>query len=450
MKTVKKNAVVFGSVIAAILMILSVTAVGINVKNTKPSKMLPETEVNVGHIIIDKEGDNPIVDCIGSKAFNINVGSGATVTVNVDYSIRCPGSADDGYVEISFSDGGDSDSFTYGGNTEITGTLTISKYVEPNEYFVVNLYGKYTDWYGTQTLGEDEDKGFGGSCNGLDVDTAFVWLSPSNPPGNIIDFTWKLPTKLDVGNCGSFVIFNVDYRNDYYDWPGHDINRVGIGVKDDFGLDLRAVVNDPPHYGNLSVYGFITPGKTLWVGIDGCAYDNSTMVESTFKETDTYWGVGNNPPTVTIDAPRRVKYNRETDIKFTANDPAGHDCYIMIDWIGTGFDWVNQPNYATDWLGPYKSGEIVTIPHTWTYDDSTFIYPFHLTAIAKDLYYLEGVPTEHILRAGWFGDSSVSPQNINQQNSQSNPLPQNQQSSPSMQQNIQLLQNLIVCQQTAK
>ena len=35
------------------------------------------------------------------------------------------------------------------------------------------------------------------------------------------------------------------------------------------------------------------------------------------------------------------------------------------------------------------------------------MYPFHLTAIAKDVYYLEGEPTEHILRAGWFGDRSI-------------------------------------------
>jgi hypothetical protein len=81
---------------------------------------------------------------------------------------------------------------------------------------------------------------------------------------------------------------------------------------------------------------------------------------------DTTWafiGRTNNPPnTLIIDGPQNGKIGTEYIYNFSALDPDGDDIYYFIHW-GDG--------YAEWWIGPYSSGEIIKLNHTWI-DKATY------------------------------------------------------------------------------
>ena len=114
-----------------------------------------ETTINMGSIRVHGPTNNPYVVCSPIN-YNIKVRpTGNTITIQVDYSLSCPGTADDGYCDISFVGGGGSDSRHTGGTD--AGILTISKFMNPGDTFKVMLHAKYTDMYGGTTLGEDTE-----------------------------------------------------------------------------------------------------------------------------------------------------------------------------------------------------------------------------------------------------------------------------------------------------
>ena len=79
------------------------------------------------------------------------------------------------------------------------------------------------------------------------------------------------------------------------------------------------------------------------------------------------------PDAPTIEGSSKEKIKSATEFNFTAMDPDNDEVYYFIDW-GDG-------NYTT-WIGPYTSGETVTINHSW---DETGTYS--IRAKAKDEFY---------------------------------------------------------------
>jgi outer membrane protein assembly factor BamB len=73
-------------------------------------------------------------------------------------------------------------------------------------------------------------------------------------------------------------------------------------------------------------------------------------------------------PTITGQTNGRIK--RTYDYTFTSTSPLENQLYYLIDW-GDGT--------TTDWLGPYNSGESLTMEHSWS-TKGTYI----ITARAKD------------------------------------------------------------------
>ena len=65
--------------------------------------------------------------------------------------------------------------------------------------------------------------------------------------------------------------------------------------------------------------------------------------------------------------------NRPYEYNFTSNDPDNDDVFFYVDWGDGTFE---------DWIGPYFSGETITINHTWP--AKTMIY--QIKAKAKDTY----------------------------------------------------------------
>jgi hypothetical protein len=65
---------------------------------------------------------------------------------------------------------------------------------------------------------------------------------------------------------------------------------------------------------------------------------------------------GNDQSPPTIDGPTEGKPDVEYEYTFVTEDPEGDEVYIQVDWDdGTGIEWV----------GPFDSGEEVTIDHEW-------------------------------------------------------------------------------------
>jgi hypothetical protein len=90
---------------------------------------------------------------------------------------------------------------------------------------------------------------------------------------------------------------------------------------------------------------------------------------------DTTWafiGRSNDPPSKpTIDGPPNGKKGIAYDYNFSAIDPDGDDIFYSVYW---GDMW-------PEWLGPYNSGEIITLNHTWI-EKAEYL----ICVTAKDVY----------------------------------------------------------------
>ena len=62
----------------------------------------------------------------------------------------------------------------------------------------------------------------------------------------------------------------------------------------------------------------------------------------------------------------------EYEYKFKATSPLDNDVYLWVEW-GDG-DWTK-----TGWIGPHSSGEVVSLNHSWKYEDT-----YTIRARAKD------------------------------------------------------------------
>ena len=77
------------------------------------------------------------------------------------------------------------------------------------------------------------------------------------------------------------------------------------------------------------------------------------------------------PDSPTITGPAKGDPNKEYSFKFVSTDPTGSDVYYYIEW-GDGD--------TESWLGPYSSGEQVTVKHTYSTEKV-----FNIRAKAKNM-----------------------------------------------------------------
>ena len=76
------------------------------------------------------------------------------------------------------------------------------------------------------------------------------------------------------------------------------------------------------------------------------------------------------PSTPDIDGPASGHYGEEYDYTFTAIDPESDDIWYYVDW---------GDDSNSGWLGPYNSGEAITLSHIWNEEDT-----YTLRCKAKD------------------------------------------------------------------
>ncbi|RLF39079.1 MAG: hypothetical protein DRN12_07465 [Thermoplasmata archaeon] len=98
-------------------------------------------------------------------------------------------------------------------------------------------------------------------------------------------------------------------------------------------------------------------------------------VESSWSEnlTVTISTPSNNPPSKpTITGPTKGRVGGRYEYTFVAIDPDGDNIYYFVDW---------GDNTSSGWLGPYKSGEEITLAHSFSSQGS-----YAIKAKAEDIF----------------------------------------------------------------
>jgi outer membrane protein assembly factor BamB len=89
--------------------------------------------------------------------------------------------------------------------------------------------------------------------------------------------------------------------------------------------------------------------------------DDRVYVGSTYSEYGYLYAIGvldsNAPTAPTIIGKIKGKVEKSYDYLFRSTSPIGNDVFYQIDW-GDGS--------ITDWIGPYSSGESITVNHSWS------------------------------------------------------------------------------------
>jgi hypothetical protein len=249
------------------------------------------------------------------------------------------------------------------------------------EISCISGYNGSTLWNWTH----EPDGGMTGSIQSLNI----ADMIPSVPGNEVI-----------VGDvCGVYCLNgedNVD-PNERQLWHAgisngqlpNTVASTDVGDLDKDGLlDVAAItVNFPPiSYG--IVYGIDGQlGTRLW------KYDNcGNFVSDTIRIADINCDnildviakddsfvcalIMNTPPnTPTINGPTNGKVNVEYSYTISTIDPDDDQVYFYINW---------GDDTNTGWIGPYISGELVTVKHTWTNKGN-----FAIKCKAKDTYGIE-------------------------------------------------------------
>jgi len=234
----------------------------------------------------------------------------------------------------------------------------------------------------------------GGDPNPEDMVTYDVYFGTTSPPPQVV---WN---QLGVSYNPSTMNYNTQYYWKIVSWDNHE--ETTDGPIWDFTTEPQP--NNPPYEpsspspsdGATNVpidadlswtggdpdgdpvtydvyFGTSSPPSKVVSNQTGITYDPGILE----YETLYYWQIvawddsdasnespiwsfttkANNPPNApSIDGLTEGETGTEYDYTFVATDPDGDDVYYYIDW--------NDDN-VEEWIGPYGSGEEVTVSHTW-------------------------------------------------------------------------------------
>jgi hypothetical protein len=124
-------------------------------------------------------------------------------------------------------------------------------------------------------------------------------------------------------------------------------------------------INNP--YPGGVVWGSLNSGAT-WEIVEYPGYPNP---DGCF----IVYGLDESPNTPDINGPSKGNEGIEYTYTFSATDPENHDIFYSVSW-GDGTN--------SGWLGPYSSGEEISLTHSWN-DKGKYI----ILARSKDVYNIE-------------------------------------------------------------
>jgi hypothetical protein len=117
-------------------------------------------------------------------------------------------------------------------------------------------------------------------------------------------------------------------------------------------------------YENNAIYWLCSFYNPYYGGYGWILYESEWMrlylpgemdIDFCFK---TYGDSPPEPPE--IEGPNNVKWNTQTNFKFSVNEPENEDVYLYIDWGDDSID---------EWIGPFEPNEDISIYHSWKWVD---------------------------------------------------------------------------------
>jgi hypothetical protein len=145
---------------------------------------------------------------------------------------------------------------------------------------------------------------------------------------------------------------------------------VGMWMNWDVKSDVQDFVS-----GQVTNYGWIIIDNNYW-GMSNIPLALVRTKEHSQELSPYLEIIVNEPPSAPLITGPTTGKNREGyDYTFIAFDPDDDDIHLWIEW---------GDESVIEWLGPYESGEQVTISHTWTEKGS-----YTIKAKAKDTYNIE-------------------------------------------------------------
>jgi parallel beta-helix repeat protein len=96
---------------------------------------------------------------------------------------------------------------------------------------------------------------------------------------------------------------------------------------------------------------------------DGIGDIPYTIVGNTTEDNYPLMNINEIPSKPSIDGPVNVKIGEEYEYLFTVNDPNDDEIFIYVNW---------GDNTNSNWIGPYESGEVINILHSWS-EEGKFI-----------------------------------------------------------------------------
>jgi hypothetical protein len=209
-----------------------------------------------------------------------------------------------------------------------------------------------------------------GTLPETNIDMGTIIAYPNKQPNapSIIDF----PPGLQVGSIGEFIVQGTDpddlheikYR---FDW-------------DASGSHKRSNFTEYVENGEsvMKKNTWDTPGTYI---VKAQATDEFGLCSNWSEGIQiTIYDSNYAPYAPVITGPDISQKYVEQSFDITTNDPENEQIYYQIQW---------GDNQTTNWLGPYDSGEILTISHGWT--KAGF---YDITARAKDTFEIVGAWSE--------------------------------------------------------
>jgi len=279
--------------------------------------------------------------------------------------------------------------------------------------------GKMSDWFGwSVSLYEDTaliGAPYGGQSAYVFIRIGNTWtqqtkILPTNSKG-MIYFAWSVslygdtaligaPSDDEEGNLLDSVYVFVRSGSSWV--QQQKIIPSNITVGDTFGFSVSlygdtALIGAPGYVNNNteSAYVFVRNGSTWtqqakllakdgtsddYFGLSVSLYEDTTLIGAPYDDDNgidsgsVYVFHKNQPPNLpTIDGPASGKAGTSYNYNFVTVEPEGDEVYYWIEW-GDG-------SPATEWAGPYPSGQVAIVSHTFTKKGT-----FTIRCQAKDSY----------------------------------------------------------------
>lgn len=211
-----------------------------------------------------------------------------------------------------------------------------------------------------------------GIINGSQNYVGLIILNPNSPPNK--PSTPKGPIFLKVDEIGIFetnatdpnALNNVQYR---FDWDSSGYHNMSV-----YTPYVKSGENaNKTHYWNH-------PGTYI---VKAQAKDEYGVTSEWSEGLQVTVFTNNYPPEKPIiSGPNQGLRNKNYQFNISTIDLDNHQIRYYVDW---------GDNTITDWIGPYNSGDTITIQHNWTKRGT-----YQIIAKAKDIYDVESVISDPI------------------------------------------------------